>query len=137
MYTDAIIRVMSAYSEDILRRITDPLTGIPSRIEWLPKPAEVLCACEELAGPERRAREWEAGAREQLAKRAETDTGPRKVPQRIMDELAAHGLTRQGKRKENEPVANVMARLGVTQAQWDAIPDAKEPPKGTKYPERL
>lgn len=124
IYTAAIIRVMSAYPEDVLRAIVDPLNGLPSKLEWLPKPAEVKSACEEIEGPRRRAREWEARTQEQLVERAEFERGGRKIPQRIMDELAARGLTKEARLKDSETPGKVMAKLGLTQAQWDALPNA-------------
>lgn len=126
VYTDAIIRVMSAYSEDILIRITDPLTGLPSKLEWLPKPAEVLKACEEIEGPRRRAREWEQRAQEQLAERKALEGGPRKIPQHMLDELAANGLLAgHEKQYHGETPGKVMAKYGLSQTQWDALPNSK------------
>jgi hypothetical protein len=125
VYVAAITAVMSDYPEDVLRSITDPRTGIPSRLEWLPKPAEVKAACEEIEGPRRRIREWNKRAEQQLAERAELEGAPRKVPQHIMDELAAHGLTKQARLRDMETPGKVMAKYGLTQEQWDALPPAK------------
>jgi hypothetical protein len=125
VYTSSIVLVMSQYPEDVLESIVNPLTGIPSKIDWLPKPKEVLAACEEIEGPRRRIREWEDRAQRQLQERAELESGPRKLPQRIMDELAAHGLTKDAKLRNIETPGKVMAKYGLTQEQWDALPNAK------------
>lgn len=123
VYVAAITAVMSEYPEDVLRSIVDPRTGIPSKIEWLPKPAEVKSACEEIEGPRRRTREWERRTQEQLAERAELEAGPRKLPQYIMDDLAAHGLLPADKLRTLETPGKVMAKLGISQSAWEALPN--------------
>lgn len=108
-----------------MRAVSDPYSGLPSKVEWLPKPKEVKDACEEMVGVERRALEWEQRAQKQLTERAEIEAGPRKIPQWMMDQLAECGLTNDHKQRHGETPDKVMARLGLTQAQWDALPNGK------------
>jgi hypothetical protein len=112
VYTGAIIAVLSDYSLDVVRRVVDPRSGMPSRLQWLPTVAEVKRACEEIDGPMRRAREWDRRAKEQIAERETLfleDGRARKTHAQVMAALAAAGL-----------------REGVSKEQWDAIPNAPE-----------
>lgn len=74
IYVRSVIAVLSAYPVEIMDRVVDPVTGLPSRLQWLPSLAEIRKACEELHGPMRRAAEWDAGAQRQLEERAEIET---------------------------------------------------------------
>lgn len=69
IYVRSVIAVLSAYPADVMDRVVDPVTGLPSRLQWLPSVAEIRKACEELYGPMRRAAEWDAGAKRQLEER--------------------------------------------------------------------
>jgi hypothetical protein len=64
-----VVAVLSDYSLDIVNAVTDPRTGIPSRIKWLPTIAEIKAACEDIAGPRRRIAEWDARSQNPLAER--------------------------------------------------------------------
>lgn len=46
VYATALVAVLSAYSEAIVARVTDPRTGLPGRSQWLPTIFEVRQACE-------------------------------------------------------------------------------------------
>jgi hypothetical protein len=125
VYASAVTHILAQYPEDIMRSVSDPLTGLPSKIEWLPKLKEVLAACEEIAGFRRRMSEWDQRTAQQLAEREKLEqAGPRKVPQHMLDELAAAGLTKQPRLRDLETPGKVMAKYGISQAQWDAIPNA-------------
>lgn len=73
VYTAAVIAILSDYPEDVMRSVVDPRVGLPSRTQWLPIPAEVKQACEDLHGPMRREAERDAAARRQLDGRDEID----------------------------------------------------------------
>jgi hypothetical protein len=47
IYTSAVVAVLMRYSENIVRTITEPATGLPARLKWLPAIAEIVEACEE------------------------------------------------------------------------------------------
>lgn len=46
IYASAIIAILSEYPEDVIRRVTDPRTGIPRQLKFLPNPAEIAEACD-------------------------------------------------------------------------------------------
>jgi len=43
----AVVAVLCDYAQEIVQYVTDPRTGLPSRVKWLPAVAEVREACEE------------------------------------------------------------------------------------------
>lgn len=45
-YLAACASIMSEYPAGVLRRVSDPRTGIVRRIKWLPKPSEITEACD-------------------------------------------------------------------------------------------
>src|SRR5690348_11532372 len=63
-YTAAIAAVLSEYPTDIIRRATDPRTGIAGKSKWLPSVAEVRDFCEAEYAPVRRQQERERLAEE-------------------------------------------------------------------------
>jgi hypothetical protein len=69
MYVAAVVAVLSDYPLDIVTAVTNPSTGIPAKLKWLPTIAEIKTACEDIAGPRRRITEWEARSRAQLTER--------------------------------------------------------------------
>jgi hypothetical protein len=131
VYVAAVVRVLSGYPMEIVNRVIDPLTGIPSKIKWLPKPFEIKQACEEIHGSVRRAREWEERAARQLAERREWEAGRETRPS-LVALKATYGDTfglEPDKRRQVDNSAPLdpsfaRARLGISQAEWDAIPDA-------------
>ena len=46
IFVGSIAAVLASYPEAVARRVTDPRTGVASRIGWLPNVAEVTAACE-------------------------------------------------------------------------------------------
>jgi hypothetical protein len=46
MYTTAIAAVLAEYPADIVRRVTDPVRGLPTKLNWLPTVAEVVKECD-------------------------------------------------------------------------------------------
>jgi hypothetical protein len=55
VYATAVCAVLSRYPEEVVLRVTDPVVGLPGRVNWLPTIAEVRHACEELVLPLREA----------------------------------------------------------------------------------
>jgi hypothetical protein len=68
-YVAALAAVLASYPEDVIKNVTHPVTGLPSRVDFLPTVAEVFRACE--AGMEPRRRE---AARRALAARRRADS---------------------------------------------------------------
>ncbi len=64
LYVAAIAAVMADYPVDIIKRVTDPRTGIPGRSKWLPAVAEIRDFCEAEYEPVRRRQEYDRRAEE-------------------------------------------------------------------------
>jgi hypothetical protein len=123
MYTTAIAAVLAEYPADIVREVTDPRRGIQTKLNWLPTVAEVKKACEQLAAPRRQQAAYAAAVRRQLEERKRIE-GPRQTVEEIRAEMAKRGihLGRSG-RGQIETPASAKAKLGLTDEQWNAIPD--------------
>jgi hypothetical protein len=133
VYVAAVVAVLSDYPLDIVTAVTDPRTGIPAKLKWLPTIAEIKTACEDIAGPRRRMAEWETRSRAQLAERAQLEA-PDSTTERDrivagFDDLLAHLRRDQTKPTEQFTPEAVKAKLGLTDEQWAAILDA--PPDST------
>jgi hypothetical protein len=46
IYTAAIAATLADYPAEVVEYVTDPRTGLPSKLKWLPTVAEVREACE-------------------------------------------------------------------------------------------
>ena len=104
VYVAAITAVLACYSEAIIQEVTDPRTGISATAKFaafMPNPGEVKLHCDELAKlPPLHAwsNQYEARTKRQLEERAEREaSGPRQVPQRMVDDLIKNGLWKQDK----------------------------------------
>jgi len=47
----AFVSVLARYPEDVVIKVTEPATGIPSKLKWPPSIAEVVEACNEAMAP--------------------------------------------------------------------------------------
>jgi hypothetical protein len=68
-YGGAVAAVLAEYPPDIVQRVTDPRSGIPSRSQWLPTVKEVRDACEEIDQRRRAVAQMKKREAEQLAAR--------------------------------------------------------------------
>lgn len=105
IYAGAIAAVLAQYPADIVRSVTDPRSGLPSKIQWLPSVKEVRDACEEIDGQRRRIAQVAAQAEQQLEDRRKFEAAKDHKP--TYDELRAKygenwGLS--AGEKENERV---------------------------------
>lgn len=58
IYVAAVTAVLSEYPREVIESVTDPRTGLPSRLKWLPTVAEVKEACEAVMWPIRFKERW-------------------------------------------------------------------------------
>jgi hypothetical protein len=125
-YISAVVAVLERYPVDVIHAVTQP-AGLPSQYNWLPTIKEVRSACEEIEGPRRRAMEWEALAAKQITERRQlVAIADKRRPtyDELMQRCADAGLP-IGKAKQKISPVEVMQRHGISQAQWDAIPEAR------------
>lgn len=123
---------LAEYPRDIIDEVSDAARGITSKSHWPPHAAEVREACEAIAAPRRKRAAREASIKAQLdeRKRLEAPREERETWDEVRIWLSARGVNVGGVKPHGETPATVQAKLGLTQAEWDAIPDA---PKETGY----
>lgn len=46
IYGRAVVAVLMRYPESVVLEVTEPATGLPSRLKWLPAIAEIVEACD-------------------------------------------------------------------------------------------
>lgn len=79
-YAGAVSAVLAEYAPDIVQRVTDPRTGLPSKLQWLPSVKEVRDACEELDARQRYLRERAKQEAEQVAELRRMDAARQTRP---------------------------------------------------------
>lgn len=129
-FISAVAAVLARYPIHIIRQVTDPAAGIPSKIQWIPSIKEISDACKAAAAPPPRsyAEEWDERSRLQLEERKLLeDHRPRKTYEQIKKELAASGIFIGGRKRlqSHDEEHAFRSKYGITSAQWDAIPDSK------------
>ncbi len=73
VYLQSWARIFSAYSDDIVRVVADPLGGIASRVNWVVTVKEVYQACNDEAARVAEKRRRDEGIRQQLEERDRED----------------------------------------------------------------
>jgi hypothetical protein len=73
VYVAAVTAVLANYPNEIVRRVTDPVSGLPSRCKFLPTIAELTEACGELMRPYRQELEDAKRLAKQDAERADRE----------------------------------------------------------------
>jgi len=125
-YVSAVGAVLADYTPDIIRDVTDPRTGLPSRKDWSPTVREVKSACEDIAGPRRRAAEWERRAQASLNQQALPP--PAKLSRDEIEAILGRPLgdrTRPMKAFKGRDLEEFQAAHGITAEQWAALPNAR------------
>lgn len=125
-FLTGIAAILGEYSDDIIDEVTHPSKGIPSRLKFPPQPVEVRDACEAVALPRRKAAEHNRRTQEQLAERKllESSPSPKQSHDEFKAEMAERGLMIDTNgRAHRETPQRVRDKLGLTQEQWDALPD--------------
>lgn len=133
-YIGTIASLLCQYPRSIAIPCADPVKGVMRESEFLPSVAKVVSWCEERVGVMRSVVDYDDRTKQQLADRAreerltaeESPEHRADVVQRIRDQMAAAGMPIMGdaKRHHGETIETVCKRYGLSQADWDAIPDA-------------
>lgn len=129
-YATAVAAVLAGYSPAIVKRVTDPRTGLPGRSKFLPTVSEVKEACDELRDSEWRAVKRERDLQNQLQERKRAEELA-KAPRVTIEELQARnggpgwGLkTIAEKKNEKWPDLNQLAaKYGVDPSVAASLPD--------------
>ena len=89
---------------------------------------EMIAFCEDRIGRLEHAVKRQSLIEQQLRERLEWETGPTDKPKQTMEELRAEmrgrGVNMGGPAGHSETAATVKTKLGLTDAEWDAIPQA-------------
>lgn len=134
IYIASIVSLLCGYSLEVGTKAVDQTV---KTCKFVPTVAEVKEACDEYA-PSRSmtwADDWDRRSEAQLAAREAREQAmlgaPKQTFEALADEMAARGIFMFGRRRgDNEFTAEkVRAKYGLTQEQWDAIPNA--PPDST------
>lgn len=130
-YIGAIASVLMQYPRSVAVRCADPANGVARKTKFVPTVAEVVAWCDPHIESMRDIAAFEARTERQLRERrqienqnaSENQAHRDAVVARIRAEMAAAGLGK-GAVGHSETPATVKAKLGLTDAQWDEIPDA-------------
>lgn len=113
VFLTAAAAILSEYSEAVIRYVTDPRTGLPSRQKWPPQASEIKEACED--------------RRIYLLERAKREAGPYREP--IPREPIA---MRQAKARD-EFVGHPVLAENITPEQFQDRAKKQEFPAGSRY----
>ena len=87
IYVAAVTAILSEYPDSVIETVTDPRTGLPSKIKWLPTVAEVKAECESHMYRVRYQEAWNKRVAEQQADRDAERQSP-ETQKKIGDGLA-------------------------------------------------
>jgi hypothetical protein len=131
-FLDQLLMVLERYDDATITWATSPITGIQRECKFPPSIAELVEFCDSRVRQSSYASDWDRRAAEQLRQRelyeaeVKTTTPEQRaaVVARIKGELRAAGFHFKGDVAPATPKA-VMDKYGITQEQWDALPDAQ------------
>ncbi len=106
-YVAAVAATLAHFPDEVITQVTHPVTGMPSRMKWLPSVSEVRMACEDVMEPIEEARRREERIARQLADRERYEALRSKL-RPTYNELKAKfgdnwGIAAEVKRKTAEP----------------------------------
>lgn len=129
MYCASMAGVLSEYSADIIEKVTDPRTGVPRRLKWLPSVAEVVEACEH-----------ERGLKEALEAREETKQAAKAREEAAAVQAAERRRDRAARRQRAAEAGMVVSAPGtaadlpdIGQAAAKVIAAAKSDPEASRF----
>lgn len=99
---DAAAVVLAQYPDEVMERVTHPVTGIPGRLKWPPSIYELREACEAELAPVEAAKSRADQAERQLAEREQYEKTRAEIARMSIDELKAKYGDRWGLAAEKE-----------------------------------
>ena len=122
------VKMFLSYPKEVVEAVCDPVSGLPAQSKWSPKLSEIRDALEIAWAPVKRHIEREKAIEAQLAERKllEAPTKPRPTYEELQARCAAGGLHigPKGSGPRMAPAA-FKTKYGLTEEQWNAIPNAK------------
>lgn len=127
-YIAAVVSVLVRHSTWVIREVTEPATGLPSKLKWLPTIAEIREECDRLQAYEKRMELKREQINSQLVQRLQiTDQRPKKTYAELVADCNARGLQIGPKAAvpmKDQEITEFRDKHGISQAAWDAIPNA-------------
>lgn len=128
-YIGTISALLMQYPRQISIDCADPIRGVARTTKFIPTVADVVSWCEERVDSMRNIVEFEDRSVRQLRERQQHETLPPANPEfmnRMRAELAAAGMPIMGDKQimHSESSASVKERYGLSDEQWDELPDA-------------
>ena len=123
IFTRAVIAVFMRYPESVVVPVTEPATGLPAKLKWLPSIAEIREACERAMEPILRQRERE---RIEDEWRRALPAPPRDARPTMAELHERYPILRLGReasvprRQAFRSLGEIAAEAGVSAAQIDA-----------------
>lgn len=134
-YIGTLAALLITYPKSIAVRCIDPIHGVARTTTFLPTVANVVTWCERSLDTMERIVDFDARSEQQFRERDEFDQYEREEPharrlevvERIRREMAAAGMPLASDRAKHhgDTPAKVQAKLGLTDEQWAALPDAR------------
>ena len=101
-YVAAITAVLARYPEDVMTSVTHPVTGLPSKVSWLPTIKEVTDACNAAIEPIRHHEARLKRIKEQLEMREREDRGEKPTMEQLKAKYGENwGLTSRPPKPES------------------------------------
>lgn len=128
-YLGAIASILCKYSRMVATKCADPTSGVAIKCRFHPTPADVVAWCETEVDSMRHMVDWHRRTAQQLRERDDIEARPTPsadVIERVRREMAAAGMPIMGDAKtaHGETPETVKARFGLSDEQWDKLPDA-------------
>lgn len=125
-YLGNMAALLCKYPRLIALRCMDPTIGVATKTKFIPTIADVVEWCEPPTADMHRTVAREDAIAKQIADRKELTVlpPPKQTIEELRAEMRARGMNMGGPVGHKETPETVKAKLGLTDAQWDAIPDA-------------
>lgn len=131
-YIGNMAALLCGYPRIVALGCAHPTRGVVTKTNFIPTVSEMVKWCEPLTSDMHKSVSHEDQIGQQFRERDEHENCPSDPPKQTLEELRAEmrerGLNMGGPVGHKETPESVKAKLGLTDAQWDAIPDA--PPAG-------
>lgn len=130
LFIRAAATVLAAYPEQVVRKVTHPAFGIPSKLKFLPSIAEIRDACEEAMKPiyaEAREEKLKAERAHRLPPPVVTAEQRERATRKWYDEIRPSMIpaARQTETRE-QAIDKLMGIAGMSAEDFAKIPDAPD-----------
>jgi hypothetical protein len=129
-YVAAITAVLARFPRDVITSITHPVTGLPSKKDWLPTVKEVFDACHEIYAPILENEARLKRIKEQVEMREREERGERPSMAQLKAKYGDDwGIGQEEKRAQPEAHAPNLDQLRHHYAHYDLAFKPKEYPQ--------